>query len=168
MTLAETAYLTGASPKWVLNTMAALGRSRRYSEDLARRMTVARAIHEATGIPLVRSLRTASHLLAGHQNRPAPVTTPGPEREVTLVVDLNRILSSFNIRSSVLRTTFAPRQRGRPAVRRRNALEAASEWGVDLTLLTGNLAQTPEQRLRQLDAMAAFARHVVRRAPSAH
>jgi hypothetical protein len=168
MTLAEAAYLTGASPKWVLNTIAALGRSRRYSAALARRLTVARAIHEATGVPLVRSLRTASDLLAGHHTGPASVMTPGPDSDVALVVDLNRILSSFNIRYSVLRTSFAPRQRGRPPARRPDPLRAAFEWGLDLTLLAGNLAKTPAERLRQLDAMAAFAYRVVRRAPSSH
>lgn len=166
MTLAEVAHLTGAPPKWVLNTLAALGRPRRYSEDLARRLAVGRVIHAATGVTLVQSLRMAAQVLGLRRSSAASVIPLAPDSEVTLVVDLHRILSSFNIRYSVLRTTFAPRQRGRPAARRRNRLRAASEWGLDLTLLAGNLAKTPAQRLRQLDAMAAFARRLERRSPS--
>ncbi len=40
-----------------------------------------------------------------------------------------------------------------PARLSSDALDAAREYGIDLTLLVANLRRTPEQRLRQLDAM---------------
>ncbi len=46
-----------------------------------------------------------------------------------------------------------------------DALTAAREYGIDLTLLVANLRRTPEQRLRQLDAMLDF-KNRVRRAAS--
>ncbi len=43
-----------------------------------------------------------------------------------------------------------------------DALAAAREYGIDLTLLLANLRRTPEQRLRQLDAMLDFKNRVRR------
>ena len=166
MTLAELAQLLDVDSKWVLNTMAALHRPRRYSLALARRLAVTLAVHEATRVPVVRSFALAEQGLRAYQGGEARVIVLTVDSDAGFVLDIHRILSSFSVRLSVLRTTFAPRQRGRPFSRRRDPLEAASDRGIDLTLLTDNLAKTAEQRLRQLDAMAAFARGVHRLSPS--
>jgi len=165
MTLAELAQLLDVEPKRVLNTMTALRRPRRYSIELARRLAVTFAIHEATGVPLVRGFAQAEQALRSYQGGEAPVVIPTDDCDVGLLVDIRRILSSFSVRLSVLRTTFVPRQRGRPSSWQRDALQAASYWGTDLTLLADNLSKTVEQRVRQLDAMAAFARGVHRLSP---
>jgi hypothetical protein len=63
---------------------------------------------------------------------------------------------------SALRTLLHGPQRGRPRRRRTAPLKTAADWGVDLSLLKENLTRTPEERLRQLDGMAAFALNVRR------
>jgi hypothetical protein len=161
MTLAELARLLDVDPKWVLNALTTLGRPTRYSIVLARRLAVALAIQKVTGAPLAIAFAQAGQALRSYRGDKVPVVVP-TEGDVGLQVDIRRILSSFNIRLSVIRTTFAPRQLGRPPLRRRDPLVAATEWGIDLTLLTDNLGKTVEQRIRQLDAMAAFARDVHR------
>ncbi len=163
MTLAELAHLAGAEPKWVLNAFSALGREapRHYTADLARRLAVTRSVHYATGMPISAAYALAARALRATRGaRAVPVSTDDPD--VVLSIDVTRILSSVSVRESVLRTTFAPRKRGRPFGRRRNAIRAAREFGLDPSLLADNLALTPAERLRRLDAMARFRRHVRR------
>ncbi|MGQ0642252.1 MAG: hypothetical protein ACT4P6_16010 [Gemmatimonadaceae bacterium] len=161
MNLSELARLVDAEPKWVLNTLAALGNHPRYSLGLARRLAVARAISETTDAPFAHSFRLAERALrAGTQS---PIVTP-EGKDAGVWIDTPRILSAFNVRLSVLRTTFAPRQRGRLRARRRDPLQVAHEHGIDLTLLVDNARKTPEQRLRQLDAMLRFSRDTRRAA----
>jgi hypothetical protein len=164
MSLAEFARLLDVEPKWVLNAITALGRRRRYTLDLARRLSVALAIHQGTGASLARSFKIAERALQAYEsgNQDRVVTTD--HDDVGIVPNINRILSSLNVRLSFLNTSFAPRVRGRPSGRR-DHLIAAADWGIDLSLLRYNLAKTAEQRIRQLDAMAAFSRDVRRPAP---
>lgn len=162
MTLAEVAQLLDVEPKWILNTMTALGGRRRYSIVLARRLAVTRAIRKATGASLVLGYAQAGRALRAYQGEAALVVISTGDGNVSVLVDMRRILSSFNVRLSVLRTTFAPRQLGRPPFLRRDPLRAATECGIDLTLLIDNLGKTVEQRIRQLDAMVGFARGVHR------
>lgn len=156
MTLAEVAHLAGVEPKWVLNAMATLGRAPRYSVTLARRLALTHAVVKATSMPLSRALQTADEALRAASTAKSPVIVPRNARVVAVWVDLPRILSIFSVRLSLLRTTLAPRQRGRPPARR-NSLKVAQEWGIDLTLLADNARKSKEQRLRQLDAMVRFA-----------
>ena len=160
MTLAELAHLIGAEPKWVLNVLAALEQSPRYSPTLARRLAVTHTIIEATGAPVARAFEVAEKALRSDPG--SPVVIRDQDGSAGVWIDLPRILSTFNARLSLLRTTFAPRQRGRPPARRRNALAVATEWGIDLTLLADNVRKSPEQRLRQLDVMLSFARKAKR------
>ncbi len=162
MTLADTAFLLDVDTKWVLNALAALRRPARYSVALAQRLAVTRAIQQATGSSLARSFADARRALTSAGDRSVPLIIAEADRDVGLVVDLRRILSSFNVRLSLLHTTYEPPQRGRPSSAHRHPIRAATEWGLDLTLLADNLAKTVEQRVRQLDAMAAFARGVQR------
>ena len=163
--LAELAFLVDVDGKWVLNTLAALGRPHRYSIALARRLAVTIALQKGSGAPLTIAFSQAEQALRSYQGHDAPVVVPSDDDDVALQVDVHRILSSLNIRLSLLRTNVAPRQRGRPRTRRRDALRVAEKWGIDSSLLADNLEKTVEQRVRQLDAMAAFARQV-RRVPA--
>ena len=164
MSLAETAFLLDIDSKWVLNALVALRRPKRYSVALAQRLAVTRALQEATGGSLARSYADAGRALALEPagDSRIPTILAQPDRDVAIVVDVRRILSSFNVRRSVLRTTVEPRQRGRPSSARRDPMRAATDWGLDTTLLADNLSKTVEQRVRQLDAMAAFACRVTR------
>ena len=164
MTLGEFARLLDVESKWVLNRMAGLGLPARYTIALARRLTVCRAIHAATGMPLERAVVVARHCLRTYRGEIAPMTVfPTPDGDVALTVDVYRMLSSFHVRLAAVRVMFAPRMRGRPATRDRDAIQAAENWGLDLTVIRDNLAKSPERRLRQLDAMVAFAHGVHRR-----
>ena len=167
MTLAELAHVLDASPKWVLNALAALGGRKRYSIVLARRLAVTRAIQKATGAPLALAFAQAERALRSYHGEEEPVVIPTGDGDVGVMVDIRRILSSLNVRLSVIRTSFGARKRGRPPRRRRDPLQTASEWGIDVTLLADNLDKTVEQRVRQLDAMAAFARGVRRTSANA-
>ena len=162
MTLAELSCLVGAEPKWVLNALAALGRPKRYTLELARRLSVTLAIHEATGAPLARSLILGERALRAHERGADGVILTDRE-DVGVVPDIPRILSSLNIRRSFLNSSFAPRVRGR-ARGGRDPLRVATDWGLDLGLVKDNLARTVEARIRQLDSMAAFAHGVHLRA----
>jgi hypothetical protein len=165
MTLAELAHLVDVDAKWVLNALAALGRPARYSIVLARRLAVTTAIQRATGASLAFSFAQAEQAMRLYQSDHEPIVVQAEDADVAMLVDVHRILSSFNVRLSLLRTSVEPRQRGRPRARRGDALRAAEEWGIDLRLLADNVGKTVEQRVRQLDAMAAFA-STVRRAPT--
>ena len=165
MTLAEFAHLLGVDRKWVLNALTALELPATYSLALARRIAVTRAIHEATGMSLLRSFALAARGLRAHVRGDALVVLSTDDDSVSVTLDMHRMLSSFSVRLSVLRTTFAPQQRGRPS-RRTDPLQVAADWGIDLTLIAHNLAKTAAERVRQLDAMAAFARGVRRPSPS--
>ena len=74
-----------------------------------------------------------------------------------------RLMASFNVRLAELRESYAPMMRGRPRTRSVDALAVAADWGLDISLIRDNLRMSPSERLRQLDAMHAFA-SVVRRA----
>lgn len=82
---------------------------------------------------------------------------------VALRVDVFRILAAVTARQARLATMYQAARRGRRPSRRRDPVRAAAEYGLDLSLLRENLRRTPEERLRQLDAMLRF-RSKVRRA----
>ena len=162
MTLGEMAFLLEVDTKWVLNALTALQRPARYSVALAKRLAVTRAIREATGSSLARSFADAGRALEPAGDSSMPRILAQADRDVAVVVDVRRILSSFNVRRSVLSTTVEPPKRGRPSSARRDPMRTAADWGLDSTLLADNLSKTVEQRVRQLDAMAAFACRVER------
>lgn len=171
MTLAEFSHLLSARPKWVLNTLKAVNADGRYTMDMARQLTVARAVHEAAAVPMAESLAFARRALRAPcvLSSPVAVRLADDDDDVALTVDVYRLLSSLHVRLADLRESFAPRARGRPRMRRVSALRAAEEWGLDLSLIRDNLSKTPTERVRQLDAMGQFtrdARRVDRRARS--
>ncbi len=167
MTLGEFASLLNVGPKWVLNASAALGGSLPYTLTAGKQLAVARALHLALGVPIPRAYQLAAHALARYKVARLPVPVPSEEKTgglgdaVYTTVDVYRILAAVYTGLSRLRTTYAPRRRGRPGARR-DPVRAAAEHGLDLTLLSANLGRTPAERLRQLDAMADFRRRVRR------
>jgi hypothetical protein len=167
MTLRELAHIAGSTPKRVINTLNTVGSRAPYSEKLALRVSVTLAVHDATGIPLRRAFAIAARALREHETGKTKVAVPGSTDDVAVVIDMQRMLSSCAIRMSALRTLLDGPRRGRPRLRRTEPLKTAADWGIDLSLLKENLARTPEERLRQLDSMAAFARKV-RRASATH
>ncbi len=173
MSLATLAVLVDAPPKWVLNTVAAVDPGARYSEALARRLVITRALHGAGRIPLVDSYALADQALQAWQGEPGAVTLRiHPTDDVAVTVDVYRLLSALHVRQAMLASSGvvhpeARRPRGRPRTRTqtRDAIAAAQAWGLDVSLIRENVRRTPGERLRQLDSMQAFASRVRRRAP---
>ena len=164
MRLAEFAALTGAPPKWILNSLAVIGGEIGYSLGNARRLTVTRALNVALGIPLPRAWVLAADALARWDGRHPVRVGDGADAMVCVEIDMPRLLSAFHVRRSGLVTSRPARRAGRPRRRVRDPLASAREYGLDVSLLRANLGRTREQRLRQLDGMADFKRRV-RRAP---
>ena len=162
MVLAELAMLAGAEPKWVLNAAASLRVPVRYTLAFAQRLAIARELHMATGMPMPRAWELAGRAL---QHRPVQGKPFGVadtrDGLVSVEVDVWRILAAVNVRCAQLATMGAGRQRG-PRPKRRDPVRAAERHGLDPSLLRANLARTPAERLRQLDAMVAFRRRVRR------
>ncbi len=161
MPLAAFARLLGVSPKWVLNTLRALSLTPPYTLALAHRLAVTRAVHEGTGMPLLAAYPLAGRALDGWNGESACLLLPLTD-DISLTIDVYRLRVSLSVRLAEVRESYAPMVRGRPQVQRMNALDAATAWGLDLTLLRDNVARTPYERLQQLDAMLAFARNVQR------
>ncbi len=96
MILGEFARLIDVKPKWVLNSMAGLHLPARYTVALARQLTVGRAIHEATGMPLERAVAMARRCLRAFRGEITPMAVSStPDGDVALTVDLYRVLSAF-------------------------------------------------------------------------
>jgi hypothetical protein len=150
----------------VLNTCAAVEPGAAYSVDLARRLYLARRIQRTLELPIALAYALAGDALRRHDDGESPsANLPlDPESTLTLAVDVGRIDSSLAARRAALRTTIAPRTRGRPSRGGTPPLAAAEAWGLDLSLLRSNLLRTPSERLRQLDAMVDFRRRVRRAA----
>ncbi|MEX2154409.1 MAG: hypothetical protein WD825_13800 [Gemmatimonadaceae bacterium] len=163
MTLSELALLVGADSKWLLNAAAVLPMPRRYTLALARRLTLARALQSDLGVPLPRAYAMAGEALRRYVGDATPVTlAQSGAGTVEVRIDVHRELSALSVRMSQLQTMYAPRRRGPRPSARRDPLRAASDYGLDLSLLRANLGRTPTERLRQLDGMAQFARRVRR------
>jgi hypothetical protein len=141
----------------VQNARAVLRLRGPYTEQGARRLGLAREMHEATAMPLRRAWRLAQDALAVWPGQREWVHE-GREASARIVVDLTRYLSNYASRLSLARTRYAERRRGRRPRRPRDPIAAARAYGVDISLLVENLKRTPEERLRTLDEMSEFFR----------
>ncbi len=159
MMLSGFALLAGASPKWVLNTQAVIGRLRAYTVAAAERLAVVRVLNSDLAVALPRAWQIADDALRGT----GAYRFSSPDGTIALEVDVDRIRAAVAIRRSQLATMYSPRRAGRPARKPRNPVRAAEQHGLDLTLLRANLARSPAERLRQLDAMVSFRTRVQRK-----
>jgi hypothetical protein len=155
VTLAEFSIVVDAPPKWVLNTRAILGLDSDYTVEAAEHLALVRALNRDFGIALPRASDLAVRALRS-------VTVAAvPSGFANLVIDVVRLRMAIATRLSLLSTQHAPRRAGRKP-RRTAPLSAAKRHGLDVTLLRANLALSPADRLRQLDAMASFRTRVRR------
>jgi hypothetical protein len=84
-----------------------------------------------------------------------------PSGAASIVVDLRRYESTFLANLSRALQLETPRRRGRPTrdrVTGRDAVRAASEYGIDIGLLQASLRRTPAERLALLEANVEFVR----------
>ncbi|MDH3570272.1 MAG: hypothetical protein OER89_08800 [Gemmatimonadota bacterium] len=157
MTLGQFAVAVGAPARWVQNAFQALGLPARYTEDLARRLSFARTVKTACGMPLRQAFPLAEEALA-RWPRHRTWELAGPDGVVRMTLDLERFLSDCSVRLSLARCRYAEKRRGRPPKTRRRGIAWAKWYGVDISLLEASLRLTPEQRLRRLDEAAEFFR----------
>jgi hypothetical protein len=152
MTLGQFAFAVGAKPRWVLNTLSRLRVPRRYDEPLARRLALARTLHESAALPLPRAWAEAARILAEADYFKDWEYESG-DGLVTVRVDLPRFFTNYQVRLAVSHSSHAaPKRRGRAPSRRGSAIERARAYGIDVTLLDSQLAQAPAQRVREMDA----------------
>ena len=163
MTLGQFATAVGAPPRWVLNALTRLRIPRRYTEPLARRLTLARLLAEGIGAPLPEAFALAGRALAETD----PYGTWRYERPggISVVIEMPGFFNAYLPRLSLARTHYAERLRGRRLMRRGTAGERARAYGVDTTLLDSALRRTTEQRLRMLTENVEFLNALRRRAP---
>jgi hypothetical protein len=150
MTLGQFATAVGATKRWVQNAFQALGLKAEYTEPLAQRLSLAREIHVATGMLLRKAYAVAPAALAAWPARKQWVLE-GQGGMVSVVVDVERFLSTWAVRLSLARTRYAERPRGRPTRRKRKGIALAKWYGEDISLILESLKRTPEQRLQLLD-----------------
>lgn len=153
MTLGAFAVAVGVSPRWVLNTLARLGVPRRYDEPLARRLALARTLHQGAGLTLPRAWVEAARVLA-EADYFADWTVESDDGVVTILVHLPRFFTDYQVRLAAARLRYGPKQPGRKARQRGSAVREAARYGWDLTLLDGNLRVSEEERLHRLDDSA--------------
>jgi hypothetical protein len=170
MTLGEISAVAGVPAKWILNG-SAVWRGHDYTLSLAVRLAVVHQLQSALGMSLARAFLLAERAMDA-PNTAGPVLIPDRDgADVQIIIDLSRIQSAVAARYAAWHAGYGARDAGRPRRARRLAravaLKRATDWGLDLSLLHSNLARSPEQRLRQLDAMVAFRRGVRRVATSA-
>lgn len=151
MTLGEFAALLGVAPRWVQNAAVRLGRSVRYTLEEARRLALARAIHDAAGTPLPAAYALARRALkAGLPVLRVP-SADAADGLVHVVIEMDRFLASFAIELARVRSMYAPKLRGAPPRH-----TSPTTFGVDLGSLRENLRRSPAERLESLQAAADF------------
>ncbi len=150
MTLGEFAVSVGASPRWVLNALTRLRVPRRYDEPLARRLALAKTLHESAALPLPRAWDMARRILAEADYFKDWQYESG-DGLVTVRIDLPRFFTNYQVRLAVAHSSHAaPKAPGRRPSLTGSAVERARRYGWDVTLLDSTLRETPEQRLRNL------------------
>lgn len=136
--------------------------------EMARQLTIARAVHAAMAVPMAEALVFAQRALRVPCLASSRITVPlTDDDDAALSIDVYRRLvcrrlASFYVRLADLRESFAPRVGGRPRSRHVSARRAAEDWGLDLSLIRDNLGKTATERIRQLDAMGRFTRGIRR------
>jgi hypothetical protein len=161
------AYAAGVQEKWVHNAEAALGRRLPYTAAVACQLSVARAIQAALPVPLPAAYHLAADALRTASTTSAPTIARSPDGAVAVTIDLPHVLSAFSVRLAHAMQQEPRRPGRRPQAARRPGSDArsrAAAYGVDLSLLQGNLRRTADERLRALDSNAAFVSALRRRA----
>ena len=153
------AIAAGADLKWLTNSAALLRRPVRYTAQAARWWGLVWLFTERLGLSLKAGADAAAAALRGD---PGALVEAGmdPSGSASLVVDLPRYDSIFlaNLSRALVRET--PRRRGRTKdpVAGRDAVGAASRYGIDLGLIQAALDRTPAERLAMLEANVEFVR----------
>jgi hypothetical protein len=165
MTARQTAVAAAADLKWLTNSAALLRRPLRYHAREAKWWGLVRLLVDRLGLTLKAAAGAATAALRRSDSQ-APIDAGAdPSGSAALVVDLPRYESIFLANLSRALVLETPRRRGRTTRRTtRDAVGAASRYGVDIDLVRSALERTPAERLEMLDANVAFVRGMKRAA----
>ncbi len=164
MTPHQFAIAAGADLKWILNSAALLRRRVRYTRRDSLWWGLVRVLTESLGLPLKAAAEAATASLEAKDGNDPITAGSDPSHSATLVVDLPRYQSVFlgNLSRALVHET--PKRRGRPATRgTRSVIGIARRYGVDINLIRAALQRKPAQRLKMLEANAAFLRDMRKR-----
>jgi hypothetical protein len=164
MTARQTAIAAAADLKWLTNSAGLLRRALRYTPDHARWWGLVRLLVDELGLSLKAAADTASNALRSPGSSSKVRVSADPSGSAALVVDLPRYESIFlgNLSRALVQET--PRRRGRvKQSSRKDAIAAARDYGIDISLLRSALERTPAERLSLLESNAAFIRGMRRR-----
>jgi len=160
MTRSQFALALNADEKWVENATRLLGLSLSYTPIETLWIGLLRIFNHNVGLSLSRSAELATETL-----RHAPSTrevklgesTHKAMSAVSVVLDVARYHSQHNAALSSALVLGGARRRGRPLKgERRDALERAIEYGVDVGALREGLRESPATRLKRLEQNATF------------
>jgi hypothetical protein len=151
MTTRQFAYIVGTDLKWIQNAARLLKKTLRYSLAEAAWFRLVHHLHEGAGIPLAKGAKLATRALKAPEETATVQEAITAHDEITLSIDMAYFRSTVAARAATANTFHAPRVRGRRKTRKRNAIEAATAFGVDVSLLQFALSLTPTQRLEKLD-----------------
>jgi hypothetical protein len=162
MTAHQFAIAARADVKWILNSSVLLDRRVRHTPADSRWWGLVRLLTEWLALPLQAAAEAATRSLGAKNDAVRTTVKTDPSQSASLVIDLLRYESIFlgNLSRALVQET--PRRRGRPSRVRSGAgaVSAASQYGVDLSLIQAALARTPAQRLEMLEANARFLREI--------
>jgi hypothetical protein len=146
--------------KWLENALRSIDRPLRYTDADARWLGLVHLLARDHGLAVPRAARLASEALAAPPSSRAVRVGDTRDGISALVIDVARYHSAFAAALSAAIHRAGPRRRGRPrrATARRDAIRAAEDHGVDVSLLRAALRRSPGERLAQLDANAQFLR----------
>jgi len=165
MTARQTAAAAAADLKWLTNSAALLCRPLRYHAREAKWWGLVRLLVDRLGLTLKAAADAATAVLHTPHSRAPIDASADPSGSAVLVVDLPRYESIFLANLSRALVLETPRRRGRTTRRTtRDAVSAASRYGVDIDLVRSALQRTPAERLEMLDANVAFVRGMKREA----
>jgi enoyl-CoA hydratase/carnithine racemase len=149
-----------ADLKWLTNSASLLRRALRYTPAQAKWWGLVRLLVEELGLSLKAAADIATTALsATHSSSSALRASVDRSGSAALVVDLPRYQSIFlgNLSRALVHET--PRRRGRvKQTATKDAVRAARDYGIDISLVRSALQRTPAERLALLEANAAFVR----------
>jgi hypothetical protein len=151
MTARQFAYIVGTDLKWVQNASRLLGKSLRYSLADATWFRLVHQLQEGAGVTLAKGADLATRALKARATTPRVHIAITPDGELGFSIDMAHFRSTVAARGATAMAFHGPRVRGRRKTRKRNAIEAATAFGVDVSLLQSSLQLTTTQRLQKLD-----------------
>lgn len=164
MTARQTAVAAAADLKWLTNSAGLLRRALRHTPDQAKWWGLVRLLVGELGLSLKAAADAATAALRASDSKPSLRAKADPSGSAALVVDLARYHSIFLANLSRALVHETPRRRGRVRqTARKDAVRAARDYGIDISLLRSALHRTPAERLALLEANVAFVRAARRR-----